>query len=62
MLVLDLDPQSSLSEILVKNNGAVLKDLEDERTLNYVFDLNISTIKKIQKYEIEVQQKDHSSI
>ena len=46
-LVLDLDPQSSLSEILVKNNGGILKDLEDEKTLNYVFDLNIC---KIQKY------------
>uniref|UniRef100_UPI0006D23A11 AAA family ATPase n=1 Tax=Clostridium sp. NkU-1 TaxID=1095009 RepID=UPI0006D23A11 len=57
MLVLDLDPQSSLSEILVKNNGAVLKDLEDERTLNYVFDLNISTIKKYKSMKLKFNRK-----
>ncbi|MDR0925481.1 MAG: AAA family ATPase [Hungatella sp.] len=57
VLVLDLDPQSSLSEILVKNNGAVLKDLEDERTLNYVFDLNISTIKKYKSMKLKFNRK-----
>lgn len=61
VLVLDIDPQSSLSEILVSNNGDALSDLSIEKTLNYVFDLNISRIKKyngiqfkfdvIQKYE-----------
>ncbi len=57
VLVLDLDPQSSLSEILVKNNGAVLKDLEDERTLNYVFDLNINTIKKYKSMKLKFNRK-----
>lgn len=61
VLVLDIDPQSSLSEILVSNNGDNLSNLSIEKTLNYVFDLNISRIKKyngiefkfdvIQKYE-----------
>lgn len=43
---MDLDPQSSLSEILVSNNGAQLNELQSWKTLNYVFDLNISKIKK----------------
>jgi len=48
VLVLDIDPQSSLSEILVSNGGfGVLRDLSEDETLNYVFDLYIS---KIQKY------------
>lgn len=46
VLVLDLDPQSSLSEILVSNNGDELSKLNPQKTLNYVFDLNISKIKK----------------
>lgn len=46
ILVIDLDPQSSLSEILVSNNKGSLKDLEPDKTLNYVFDLNIKKIKK----------------
>lgn len=46
VLVLDLDPQSSLSEILVSNNSGSLKEIAPEQTLNYVFDLNISRIRK----------------
>ncbi len=49
ILVLDLDPQSSLSEILISNNYSTnnqLNSVPDNQTLNYVFDLNISRIKK----------------
>lgn len=47
VLVLDIDPQSSLSEILVSNGGfGSLKDLSEKETLNYIFDLYISKIEK----------------
>ena len=40
VLLLDIDPQSSLSEILVSNGGFnSLKGLNEEETLNYIFDL-----------------------
>ena len=53
VLVVDLDPQSSLSEILVPNmkkeidTMRQLSDLPDKKTLNYVLELYI---KKIQKH------------
>lgn len=47
VLVLDIDPQSSLSEILVAQNEiGSLEDLPDEETLNYIFDLNIAKMEK----------------
>lgn len=47
VLVLDIDPQSSLSEILVqKGNYGTLSELRENETLNYIFDLNISKIEK----------------
>ena len=57
--MLDLDPQSSLSEILVSNkagNGKIekLSDLDEKKTLNYVFDLHIA---RIRKYNNGVSQK-----
>lgn len=52
VMVLDIDPQSSLSEILVSNNGRSLNELEDQKTLNYVFDLNIAKIKKYRSIDI----------
>lgn len=52
-LVLDIDPQSSLSEILVANGGyGSLSDLSERETLNYIFDLYISKIKKYTAIEI----------
>lgn len=49
---MDLDPQSSLSEICLKNIDKNLYDLKDNEVLNYVFDIymqakqcNISNIK-----------------
>ena len=52
VLLMDLDPQSSLSEICLKNTGKNLYDLNDNEVLNYVFDIymqgkqcNISRIK-----------------
>lgn len=56
VLVLDLDPQSSLSEILVSNNGSQLINLEPQKTLNYVFDLNISKIKKYNNLELKFDE------
>ena len=53
VLVLDLDPQSSLSEILVSNNGEQLNTLSSQKTLNYVFDLNISKIKKYNNLKLK---------
>jgi len=47
VLVLDIDPQSSLSEILVERHyKGFLNELEDRETLNYVFDLSITRIEK----------------
>lgn len=47
VLVLDIDPQSSLSEILVRKQcNMELKDVGERHTLNYVFDLNILKIRK----------------
>lgn len=49
ILAIDLDPQSSLSELLLKNGGfGNLKDLAEPETLNYVFDLYIQ---KIERYK-----------
>ena len=54
VLVLDLDPQSSLSEILVANgNYGSLSDLPENETLNYVFDLYISKIEKYNAIELK---------
>lgn len=54
VLVLDIDPQSSLSEILVANSTSVsLMDLPEKDTLNYVFDLYISKIKKYNVMELK---------
>ncbi len=48
VLMLDLDPQSSLSEICVRNISGkgtlILEDLKPEETLNYVFDMSIRNI------------------
>lgn len=55
VLVLDLDPQSSLSEILVSNNSddGRLDSLDETKTLNYVFDLHISRIKKYNSIDLK---------
>ncbi len=54
VLVLDLDPQSSLSEILVANGGTLsLSALPEKETLNYVFDLYILKLKKYNALEIK---------
>lgn len=65
VLVLDLDPQSSLGEILVSNkagNGKIekLSDLDEKKTLNYVFDLHIARIRKYNniqlKFDLDIVQ------
>ena len=46
VLTIDLDPQSSLSEIQVNNySQKPLIDIPDNETLNYIFDLSIMKIK-----------------
>lgn len=58
VLVLDLDPQSSLSEILVNNSdvGDSLADLSPSLTLNYVYDLYISKIKQYNSLELKFNE------
>lgn len=52
--MLDIDSQSSLSEILVSNGGfGSLKELPAQETLNYIFDLYISKIEKYQCMELK---------
>lgn len=56
ILVLDLDPQSSLSEILISNNKGDLSKFSKcfpQKTLNYVFDLYISKIKRYNSLELK---------
>lgn len=53
VLVLDIDPQSSLSEILVsKGNHGSLSKLPEKETLNYIFDLYITKIEKYNSLEL----------
>ena len=53
VLVLDIDPQSSLSEILVsKGNHGPLSKLPEKETLNYIFDLYITKIEKYNSLEL----------
>lgn len=55
VLTIDLDPQSSLSEILVSNNecNTSLSCIPDKKTLNYIFDLSITKIKKYNSINLE---------
>ncbi|NLV86636.1 MAG: AAA family ATPase [Clostridiales bacterium] len=54
VLTIDLDPQSSLSEIQVSNFlGMLLKDIPDSETLNYVYDLSIMKIKKYPNLDLQ---------
>lgn len=57
VLVLDIDPQSSLSEILVKKHCKTdLSDLEPYETLNYVFDLSIAKIQRYSTLELNLSK------
>lgn len=47
VLTIDLDPQSSLSEIQVSNFAKKsLNEISDKNTLNYIYDLHIQKLKK----------------
>lgn len=47
VLALDIDPQSSLSEILVSNcKFSTLKEFPEDKTLNYLFDMEIMKIEE----------------
>lgn len=52
VLTIDLDPQSSLSELLTSNNGQSLNTLPSNQTLNYIFDLSITKIKKYKSIKL----------
>lgn len=55
VLTIDLDPQSSLSEIQVDSFlRTSLKDIPDTETLNYVFDLAITEISKYPSIALDV--------
>lgn len=54
VLTIDLDPQSSLSEIQVSNFlKKLLKEIPDSETLNYVYDLSIMKISKYPGLNLE---------
>lgn len=58
VLVIDLDPQSSLSEILVSNSPlGSLANVPDGETLNYVIDLNIEKIKRYKSISLNFNYK-----
>lgn len=63
VLTLDLDPQCSLSEIQVNSlkssssDVMTLSDLQDDECLNYIFDLNITKIKKYPSIDIIFSDK-----
>lgn len=70
VLVIDLDPQSSLSEILVSSNEDInyqydnkLSNVPDEHTINFVFDVSIRVIKKYSGFvpnflDVPIKYKD----
>lgn len=58
ILLLDLDPQSSLSDICIKYyNGTstanIKNNILDNQCLNYVYDLNVRKIEKYQNLDLE---------
>ena len=54
---MDIDPQSSLSEILIANgNFGLLSELPENETLNYIFDLYISKIEKYNTIELKFEK------
>ena len=58
VLTIDLDPQSSLSEIQVSSFlSKTLAELEDDEVLNHVFDLYITKIKKYPALNIPFPEK-----
>ena len=69
ILLIDLDPQCSLSEICLKSTDKTLMDLQDDECLNYVFDvyLQAKKIKQI-RFSLDTERlikkctKNHSNI
>lgn len=59
VLLIDLDPQSSLSEICMRSydNTKTLKSLEPQETLNYVFDMYISKTKNYKSIDLRFDLK-----
>lgn len=55
VLLIDLDPQSSLSEVCMTKFGGQLDDLENE-TLNYVYDIYMQA-KKLGNIKVKVDSK-----
>ena len=58
VLTIDLDPQSSLSEIQISSFlSKTLAELEDDEVLNHIFDLYITKIKKYPALNIPFPEK-----
>lgn len=59
VLLIDLDPQSSLSEICMRSydNTKTLESLEPQETLNYVFDMYISKTKIYKSIDLNFDLK-----
>lgn len=53
VLLIDLDPQSSLSEICMRSIGQELSSLSENETLNYIFDIYINKIKSYKSMCLE---------
>ena len=73
VLVIDLDPQSSLSEILVSNNrdknyqyDSKLSNVPDDHTVNFIYDISIRVIKKYHSFvpnflNVPIKYRDNDS-
>ena len=56
ILLIDLDPQCSLSEVCLKSTDKTLMDLKDDECLNYVFDVYLQA-KKIQQIRFSLDME-----
>lgn len=56
VLLVDLDPQSSLSEVCMTSYGMQLDELTSEQTLNYVYDIYMQS-KKIGRINVKLDCK-----
>lgn len=56
ILLIDLDPQCSLSEVCLKSTDKTLMDLKDDECLNYVFDVYLQA-KKIQQIRFSLNME-----
>lgn len=58
VLMIDLDPQCSLSEICMTKHKKNLEDLEDEECLNYILDIYNKKFRKYNNIDIKLDVKN----